>query len=95
MKKPINKSFNISNNLYERALKVIPLASQTFSKSALNFPRGATPLFFEKGKGAYIWDYDGNRYIDYVLGLMPVILGYCDPDVDRSIRSQLNNGIIF
>ena len=49
----------------------------------------------ERGKGAYVWDYDGNKYVDYVLGLMPVILGYCDPDVDEAIRNQLNNGIIF
>jgi glutamate-1-semialdehyde 2,1-aminomutase len=90
-----NRSFLRSNALYQRALKTIPLASQTFSKSAMNFPRKATPLFLEKGQGAYVWDYDGNKFIDYVIGLMPVILGYCDPDVDRAIKSQLNNGIIF
>jgi len=90
-----NRLFVRSNELYERALKTIPLASQTFSKSAMNFPRRASPLFFERGQGAYVWDYDGNKYIDYVLGLMPIILGYCDPDVDEAIRNQLNNGIIF
>jgi glutamate-1-semialdehyde 2,1-aminomutase len=61
----------------------------------MNFPRGASPLFFERGQGAYVWDYDGNKYVDYVLGLMPIILGYCDPDVDEAIKNQLNNGIIF
>jgi glutamate-1-semialdehyde 2,1-aminomutase len=91
----VSKIFIKSNKLYECALRSIPLASQTFSKSAMNFPRGAAPLFFEKGQGAYVWDYDGNKYIDYVLGLMPIILGYCDPDVDEAIRNQLNNGIIF
>ena len=90
-----NRLFVRSNELYERALKTIPLASQTFSKSAMNFPRGASPLFLERGQGAYVWDYDGNKYVDYVLGLMPIILGYCDPDVDEAIRNQLNNGIIF
>ena len=69
------KSFSISNELYKRAIKTIPLASQTFSKSSMNFPREASPLFLEKGKGAYVWDYDGNKYIDYVNVLMPVILG--------------------
>ena len=67
----MDKNFKKSNQLYKRALRSIPLASQTFSKSALNFPLGASPLFFEKGEGAYVWDYDGNKYIDYVLGLMP------------------------
>jgi glutamate-1-semialdehyde 2,1-aminomutase len=61
----------------------------------MNFPRGASPLFLERGQGAYVWDYDGNKYVDYVMGLMPIILGYCDPDVDKAIRDQLNNGIIF
>ena len=60
----MSKIFNKSNELYDRALKSIPLASQTFSKSALNFPRMASPLFIEKGEGAYIWDYDGNKYIE-------------------------------
>ena len=90
-----NRLFTRSNELYERALNSIPLASQTFSKSAMNFPRRASPLFLERGQGAYVWDYDGNKYIDYVLGLMPIVLGYCDPDVDDAIRKQLNNGIIF
>ena len=90
-----NRLFINSNKLYDRAIKTIPLASQTFSKSAMNFPKGASPLFFKKGQGAYVWDHDGNKYIDYVLGLMPIILGYCDPDVDESIRKQLDNGIIF
>jgi len=93
--KPNNKSFLRSNEIYKKALNTIPLASQTFSKSAMNFPKGASPLFFERGMGAYVWDYDGNKYIDYVSGLMPIILGYCDPDVDRAIKNQLNNGIIF
>ena len=91
----MDKKFNQSNDLYKRALKSIPLASQTFSKSALNFPLGASPLFFEKGEGAYVWDYDGNQYIDYVLGLMPMILGYQDSDVDDAIKIQLKKGIIF
>jgi len=45
--------------LYERALNSIPLASQTFSKSAMMYPLGASPLFIEKGIGANVWDVDG------------------------------------
>jgi glutamate-1-semialdehyde 2,1-aminomutase len=90
-----SSKFEISNRLYERALESIPLASQTFSKSAMNFVRGASPLFLSRGEGAYVWDPDGNRYIDYILGLMPVVLGYRDIDVDNAIRDQLNKGIIF
>jgi len=42
-----------------------------------------------------VWDYDGNKYIDYVSGLLPIILGYCDPEVDEAIINQLSKGIIF
>ncbi len=89
------RGFTRSNSLYERALNSIPLASQTFSKSAMMYPLGVSPLFIEKGIGANVWDVDGNVYIDYVLALMPVILGYQDSDVDEAIKSQLKRGIIF
>ena len=87
--------FAKSNDFYRKALKYIPLASQTFSKSAMNFVKGATPLFIERGKGAYTWDVDNNKFIDYILGLLPIVLGHCDPDVDYSIKQQLKKGISF
>ena len=87
--------FAHSDELYERALKTIPTASQTFSKSAMNVVRGASPLFFERGDGCHVWDVDGNRYLDYMLGLLPIVLGYRDPDVDQAIQHQLERGITF
>jgi len=87
------KNFSETERLYRRALKTIPTASQTFSKSAINYVRGASPLFAERGKGAELWDADGNRYIDYVMGLLPAVLGYADPDVDAAIKAQLDRGI--
>ena len=84
-----------SNELYQRAKRTVPLASQTFSKSAMMYVRGAAPLFLERGEGARVWDVDGNTYIDFVLGLLPVVLGYRDPDVDAAIRAQLDRGITF
>ena len=89
---PIN-NFAESERLYRRALETIPTASQTFSKSAINYVKGASPLFATRGKGAELWDADGNCYIDYVMGLLPAILGYCDPDVDAAIAAQLERGI--
>jgi len=89
------RSFARSNALYERALKTIPLASQTFSKSAMMHVRGAAPLFLERGAGGRVWDVDGNEYLDLVLGLLPVVLGYADPDVDEAIRAQLGRGVTF
>lgn len=87
--------FSQSNALYDRALETIPLASQTFSKSATNVVKGASPLFLERGQGCHVWDVDGNRYVDFILGLLPIVLGHCDPDVDAAIRDQLGKGISF
>jgi glutamate-1-semialdehyde 2,1-aminomutase/spore coat polysaccharide biosynthesis protein SpsF len=89
------RRFERSNQQFARALETIPLASQTFSKSHQQWVRGATPLFMERARGARVWDLDGNPYIDYVLGLLPIVLGYCDPDVDAAIRTQLDKGIVF
>ena len=78
-----------------RAEKVVPFGTQTFSKSKLLFPIGKAPHFIERGKGGRVWDVDGNEYVDLMAGLLPVLLGYCDPDVDKAIRQQLENGISF
>jgi len=84
-----------SNQLLERALKSIPLASQTFSKSLTQYPKGASPFFIERGKGAIVWDVDGNEYIDFVNSLAAVTLGYCDADIDKAVQSQMSKGVTF
>lgn len=89
------KKFDRSNQHFERAATAIPLAAQTFSKSYQQWSKGVAPLFLESGFGCRAKDPDGNVYIDYVQGLMPNILGYCDPDVDSAIRDQLDRGISF
>jgi glutamate-1-semialdehyde-2,1-aminomutase len=91
----MNKRYTNSIKNLERSKKVIPLGSQTFSKSYTQFPLGHSPLYIERGKGARVWDIDGNEYVDLVCGLLPVILGYCDPDVDSAIKKQLEKGITF
>lgn len=87
------KKFTRTQKQFNRAIKVIPNASQTFSKSCLQYPSTESPLFASHGSGCYIFDIDGNRYIDCVGALLPNILGYCDPDVDWAIRRQLDKGI--
>ncbi len=85
----------LSSAFFDRASRTIPLATQTFSKSHQQSVPGASPLFLSHGKGARAFDIDGNEYIDYVMGLLPVILGHCDPDVDAAIVRQLEHGISF
>jgi len=59
------------------------------------FPTEVSPFFIEMAKGSHVWDVDGNEYIDFVSGLCPIILGYCDEDVDNAVREQIKNGVIF
>lgn len=89
------KKFQKTNQLFNQVKKVIPLASQTFSKSHLQFVKGAAPLFIVQGKGSRVWDVDGNQYIDFISGLLPVILGYQYKAVDEAITKQLKKGITF
>ena len=84
-----------SNRLLERALKTIPLGSQTFSKSITQFPKGVSPLFITHGKGSRVWDVDGNEYIDFMNALLSVSLGYNDIDVTNAVKRQLDNGVSF
>ena len=93
MSEPLNlkKSFE----LYEKARRLIPGASQTNSKRATAFAFGAYPMFLERGRGSHVWDVDGNEYIDYVAAMGPITLGYCYPAVDEAIRKQLARGIVF
>jgi glutamate-1-semialdehyde 2,1-aminomutase len=89
------RSFDRSRALLESAERLIPLGSQTFSKSRVQYPPGAAPLFLTHGSGGRVWDVDGNEYVDLVNGLLAVGLGYRDPDVDAAIRRQLADGISF
>lgn len=94
VEKVIRKQHVVSHVMFTKAKQAIPFASQTFSKSHLQYPEGS-PLFLSHGDGGYAFDVDGNDYVDLVAALLPNILGYCDPDVDFAIRSQLSNGISF
>jgi len=80
---------------FKVAKERIPIGAQTFSKSYLQFPPGRSPLYVTHGSGARLFDIDGNDYVDLVNAILPVVLGYCDVDVDRAIREQVDSGISF
>ena len=88
-------TFDESERALTRALRTVPLGAQTFSRSHIQFPRGRAPLFLTHGDAGRVWDVDGNEFVDLVCGLMPVVLGYRDPDVDDAVRRQLDLGITF
>ena len=56
---------------------------------------GGQPLFIERGEGPYLYDVDGNRYIDYVLSWGPLILGHADPDVVAALQQVASKGTSF
>ena len=94
-KAPEQRSYDASAKMLEKAERTIPLGTQTFSKSRMQFPVGAAPLFLTHGDGGRSWDVDGNEYIDLVNGLLSVSLGYRDADVDAALADQLTRGIGF
>ena len=79
----------------ERSSHRIPGGAQTFSKGPLSFVQGVLPNFLARAEGPHVWDVDGNRYIDYILGLGPVILGHGDAAVNEAALRQLADGIAF
>jgi glutamate-1-semialdehyde 2,1-aminomutase len=77
------------------AESVIPLGSQTFSKSRTQYPVGISPLFARRAKGASIQDIDGNWYVDLVNSLAAITIGYGDRDISRAVKKQLSKGVIY
>ncbi len=83
-----------SRELFNRATKVIPsgIYGHLGPAEGLFIPVSKWPLFAEKAKGSYMWDVDGNKYIDYMCAYGPNVLGYCDPDVDAAAMKQMKLG---
>ncbi len=91
----MSERYSRSEELLARAERVIPLGTQTFSKSKTQLPHGVSPFYAARGKGARLWDVDGNEYLDFVNGLLSVSLGYDDPDVTAAVTAQLADGVTF
>ncbi|SDJ12115.1 glutamate-1-semialdehyde 2,1-aminomutase [Natribacillus halophilus] len=56
---------------------------------------GGTPVFMEKGEGAYLYDVDGNAYIDYIGGYGPIITGHAHPHITRAITDAAEAGVLY
>lgn len=80
-----------SQELFARAGKVIPsgIYGHLGPSQGCYIPVQAFPFFLERAQGAYMWDVDGNRFIDYMCAYGPNVLGYGDPDVDQAVREQM------
>ncbi|HVY46184.1 MAG TPA: aminotransferase class III-fold pyridoxal phosphate-dependent enzyme [Minicystis sp.] len=84
-----------SNQLWERAVGLIPAGTQTLAKGPGQWVRGVAPKYLARGKGSHVWDVDGNEFVDLVMGVGPLSLGYAYPAVDKAIQAQLADGITF
>jgi len=82
-----------SDELFAEAQRVIPggVNSPVRAFRAV----GGQPRFIERGEGAYLYDVDGQRYIDYVLSWGPLILGHAHPEVVRAITEQAVKGTSY
>jgi glutamate-1-semialdehyde 2,1-aminomutase len=91
----VKHRYQASEAYLQRAERVIPLGSQTFSKSRTQYPVGVSPLFIQRAKGSRAWDLDGNEYIDFASSLASITLGYGDAEVTQAVQAQLEDGVIF
>ena len=82
-----------SEDLYKKAQRRIP-GGVNSPVRAFNGV-GGTPVFFHQGQGAYLFDEDKKRYVDYVGSWGPMILGHSHPDVRNAVREQLDLGLSF
>jgi glutamate-1-semialdehyde aminotransferase len=89
------RSIAASQALWERAREVIPLGTQTLSKSPTQFVDGVSPKFLSRGSGSHVWDVDGNEYVDWPMALGPILLGYDEPAVTAAAVEQLRAGTTF
>ena len=86
-------AYEKSIEAFKAAYKVIPggVDSPVRAFSGVE----GTPPFIAKGEGAYLFDIDDNRYIDYVQSWGPLIFGHCDADIEASVIEAVKRGLSF
>ncbi len=79
--------------LFSRAQRTIPAGVNSPVRAFRSV--GGTPRFFTRGEGAFLWDADGKRYIDYVGSWGPAILGHAHPETVRAVQETARHGLSF
>jgi len=82
-----------SEALFERAQRVMPggVNSPVRAFRAV----GGTPFFVQRGEGCFLWDVDGNRYVDFVCSWGPLILGHAHPEVVAAVKEAIEHGTTY
>jgi len=83
-----------SEALYDEALLHIVGGVNSPSRS-FKAVGGGAPVFMERAQGAYFWDEDGNRYIDYLAAYGPIITGHAHPHITKAIVKAAENGVLY
>jgi glutamate-1-semialdehyde 2,1-aminomutase len=78
-------------NFNERLQKLIPGGAHTYSRGADQFPENA-PQILRAGKGAYVFDDQGKRFLDYGMALRAVTIGYAEDEIDEAAIAEIRNG---
>ncbi|HLQ70520.1 MAG TPA: glutamate-1-semialdehyde 2,1-aminomutase [Bacillota bacterium] len=87
-------TFTKSEQLHEEAQKHIVGGVNSPSR-AYKGVGGGSPLYMEHAEGAYFWDVDGNKYIDYLAAFGPIITGHAHPHITKAIIEQAQNGVLY
>lgn len=85
--------FEKSIEAYTKACEVIPGGVDSPVRAFKSV--GGTPPFIKKGKGAYLYDIDGNKYVDFVQSWGPLIFGHCDKDIEKAVMKTVKKGLSF
>ena len=93
MAKVIKRNLIKSSELWKEASDIILSGCQLYSKGPETHIRGVSPVYIDHGQDAHVWDPDGNEYIDYDMGLGPILLGYRYKAVDDAVIKQLRRGM--
>lgn len=86
--------FSKSEALHNEAQKHI-LGGVNSPSRAYKGVGGGSPVYMEKGNGAYFWDVDGNKYIDYLAAYGPIITGHAHPHITEAITTAAKNGVLY
>lgn len=86
--------FTKSNELHEEALQHIVGGVNSPSRS-YKAVGGGSPVVMEKANGAYFWDVDGNKYIDYLAAYGPIITGHAHPHITKAISRAAETGVLY
>lgn len=84
---------SLNQKLFQRSQECIPGGVNSPVRAFKSV--GGTPVFFKRGKGAYVWDVDNKSYIDYVGSWGPLILGHAHPEVIEAVQNKIKDGLTF